>query len=109
MRFPNFGEGISRADVEHAVNVVERSMARLPPPAGFEEGRVTRSRTRAGTSALVPPLEHDRPRRTPVSSIQRAKSWWSGVVAADVATVLYSNDWACVVNTIPQELQSPVN
>ena len=39
-----FGEGISRADVEHAVSVVERSMARPPQPR--DEGRVTCSRFR---------------------------------------------------------------
>ena len=78
---------------------------RVPPP--LEEGRVTRSQTRKGTARLVAPLEHDRPRRAPVSPIQRAKTRWTYLVdSGRVDDALYNNDWGCVVNTIPRGLQA---
>ena len=77
---------------------------RAPPP--FGGGRVTRSQTRAGIAGLVAPLEHDRPRRAPVSPIHRAKTWWTYLVDSGRVDALYKNDWGCVVNTIPRGLQA---
>ena len=82
---------ISRPDVVSAVAAVEPPVARPPPPS--EGGRVTRSQTRAGIAGLVAPLEHDRPRRAPVSPIQRAKTWWTSLVDSGRVEALYNNDW----------------